>query len=81
MILHSWSLWLKWNDKKDRTKEEFDSHPVLPKDRVEYENIEAQIKELAESNDSEKIQDEGTFRRFGSEHHDFEVHWIVDEKE
>ena len=51
LILQSWSLWIKWNDKKNKTKEEFDSHPILPSDKEECEKIDAQLKKLAESTD------------------------------
>ncbi|MBO0593993.1 hypothetical protein I2486_21545 [Cellulophaga sp. E16_2] len=79
LILQSWSLWIKWNNKDDKTKEEFDSHPVLPTDKEKREKIEAQLKGLTESNDSNKFKIKGYFNRLGSEHHDFEVHWKVNE--
>tara|TARA_R110002073_G_scaffold335466_1_gene527516 strand:- start:146 stop:559 length:414 start_codon:yes stop_codon:yes gene_type:complete len=75
LILQSWSLWIKWNNKEGKTKEEFDSHPVLPTDKEELEKIEAQLRELAESNDSNKFKIKGFFNRLGTEHHDFEVQW------
>ena len=75
LIILSWSLWIKWKNKKDKTKEEIDSHPVLPKDKKEREIIEAQLKKLTESRDSTKFKVKGFFKRLGSEHHDFEVHW------
>jgi hypothetical protein len=80
LILQSWSLWIKWNDKKNKTKEEFDSHPILPSDKEECEKIDAQLKKLAESNDSNKFKIKGFFNRFGSEHHDFEVNWKNDDE-
>jgi uncharacterized protein involved in tellurium resistance len=80
LILQSWSLWIKWNDKKNKTKEEFDSHPILPSDKEECEKIDAQLKKLAESNDSNKFKIKGFFNRFGSEHHDFEVKWKNDDE-
>ena len=75
LTLQSWSLWIKWNGKKHKTKEEFNSHPVLPNNRIEYEKIEDRLKKLSELNNSNKFRVKGVFNRLNSDHHNFKVHW------
>ena len=78
LIIQSWNLWIKWKNKKDRTKDEQNSHPVLPEDRKEYEKIVAKLKVLTETNKFPIFKVKGYFNRIGPEHHDFEVHWSID---
>ena len=77
LIIESWSLWLKWNDKMKLTKEELDSHTVLLNDRKRYEELEFQIKELGDRSKFFRFKSKGFFNRIGSEHHDFEVKWKI----
>ena len=80
LIIKSWIMWLNWNNKTNKTTLEFDSHPVLPDDRNEYESIEQKITKLSQENDSIKFKIKGAFLRIGSEHHDFEVIWEPNDK-
>jgi hypothetical protein len=75
--MKSWSLWLKWNDKKDKTPEEFESHPVLPDDQKEFKQIEERLNILLDKNKYNKFWLEGEFIRTGAEHHDFDVEWKI----
>lgn len=75
--MKSREMWLRWNSKTNKTSEEFDSHPVLPNDRADYEKVENELKKLSEAIDPKGFIARGTFTYIGPEQDDFEVQWEI----
>ena len=77
IALKSWNLWIKWDDKQNKTKEEMDSHPVLPEDRELYDKLSAEIKKRLKIDDDKSLVADGTFESVKKGWNGYVVEWKV----
>jgi len=75
IALNSWDLWIKWDSKQNKTKEEMDSHPVLPEDRNLFNQLSTELEIRLKIDDSKAIIADGTFESIEKGWNGYVVEW------
>jgi len=77
LALKAWHLWIKWDNKPDKSKVELDSHPVLPKDKNKHIELSKELNKRLKIDETKAFFADGKFESYEKGWNGYQVEWKI----